>query len=89
MLMGVSGDEVDPFEFHNLYTGSLNTWKFYCFMEDFIEWLDFVDIGRLCRAIVMCPRQFYVYVRQFWSNVRLFFVGTIYFIVYIGINIPV
>jgi hypothetical protein len=22
--MGVSGDEVDPFEFHNLYTGSLN-----------------------------------------------------------------
>jgi hypothetical protein len=27
LLMGVSGDEVDPFEFHNLYTGSLNTWN--------------------------------------------------------------
>ena len=25
LLMGVSGDEQDPFEFHHLYTGSLNT----------------------------------------------------------------
>ena len=40
LLMGVSGDELDPFEYHNLYTGSLNTWRFYCYMEDFIEWLD-------------------------------------------------
>jgi hypothetical protein len=39
LLMGISGDEADPFEFHNLYVGSLNTWRFYTFMEDFIQWL--------------------------------------------------
>ena len=41
LLMGISGDENDPFEFHRTYyEGGTNTWRFYCFMRDFIEWLD-------------------------------------------------
>ena len=40
LLMGISGDSQDPFEFHKLITeGGTDLWRFYCFMEDFIEWL--------------------------------------------------
>ena len=40
LLMGISGDERDPFEFHRMYSqGGTNQWRFFCFMEDFIEWL--------------------------------------------------
>ena len=39
LLMGISGDELNPFEYHELYIGSLNTYRFYCYMEDFIDWL--------------------------------------------------
>ena len=40
LIMGVSGDSQDPFEFHQQFSeGGTNLWRFFCFMEDFIEWL--------------------------------------------------
>ena len=41
LLMGISGDAQDPFEFHQMFSeGGTDLWSFFCFMEDFIEWLD-------------------------------------------------
>ena len=41
LLMGISGDAQDPFEFHQMFSeGGTDLWRFFCFMEDFIEWLD-------------------------------------------------
>ncbi|KAL7554075.1 hypothetical protein ACHAWF_017474 [Thalassiosira exigua] len=41
LSMGISGDERDPSEFHRLYTeGGTDLWRFPCFVEDFVEWLD-------------------------------------------------
>ena len=38
-LIGISRDEVDPFEYHELYIGVLYIYHFYCYMENFINWL--------------------------------------------------
>ena len=47
LLMGISGDPVDPFEFHQQFSeGGTNLWRFFCFMEDFIEWLALNRPGR-------------------------------------------
>lgn len=35
ILMEISGDARDPFEYHN--QGGTDQWRFFCFMEDFIE----------------------------------------------------
>jgi hypothetical protein len=41
LLMGISGDDQDPFEFHKLYTeGGTDTWRFFTYLEEFIDWLD-------------------------------------------------
>ena len=41
LLMGIYGDEQDPFEFHQMFSeGGTDLWPFYCFMEEFFEWLD-------------------------------------------------
>lgn len=41
LLMGIGGDENDPFEFHQTFTrGGTNTWRFYNYMSDFIDWLN-------------------------------------------------
>ena len=41
LIMGISGDEQDPFEFHQMFShGGTDTWRFYCFMREFIDWLD-------------------------------------------------
>lgn len=40
LLMGISGDDIDPFEFHQQFSeGGTDLWRFYCFMRDFIDWL--------------------------------------------------
>jgi len=40
LLMGISGDQQDPFEFHQTFSeGGTNQYRFFCFMEDFIAWL--------------------------------------------------
>lgn len=47
LLMGISGDEVDPFEFHQQFSsGGTGLWRFYCFMRDFIDWLTTNRPGR-------------------------------------------
>ena len=39
--MGISGDERDPFEFHQMFSeGGTDLWRFFSYMEDFIAWLD-------------------------------------------------
>ncbi len=39
--MGVCGDATDPFEFHQQFThGGTGLWRFYCYMRNFIEFLD-------------------------------------------------
>ena len=41
LLMGISGHQQDPFEFHQLFSeGGTDQCRFFCFMEDFIGWLD-------------------------------------------------
>jgi len=41
LLMGVSGDDQDPFEFHQMFSeGGTDLYRFYRFMEAFIDWLD-------------------------------------------------
>ncbi|KAL7526315.1 hypothetical protein ACHAXR_001422 [Thalassiosira sp. AJA248-18] len=42
LLMGISGDQQDPFEFHQLFSegGGTDLWRFFRYMEDFIAWLD-------------------------------------------------
>ena len=41
LLMGISGDAQDPFEFHQMFSeGGTDLFRFYSFMEDFIDWLD-------------------------------------------------
>ena len=38
--MGISGDEQDPFEFHQMFSeGGTDLPRFYNFMEEFIQWL--------------------------------------------------
>lgn len=47
LLMGISGDDIDPFEFHQSFTeGGTNLWRFYCYMDEFIKWLDVNRPGR-------------------------------------------
>ena len=41
LLMGISDDQQDPFEFHQLFLeGGTDQYRFFCFMEDFIGWMD-------------------------------------------------
>ena len=41
LLMGISGDEQDPFEFHQMFSeGGTDLVRFYGYMEDFIAWLN-------------------------------------------------
>lgn len=41
LLMGISGDQQDPFEFHRMFAeGGTDLTRFYTYMEEFIEWLD-------------------------------------------------
>jgi hypothetical protein len=41
LIMGICGDEADPFEFHQQFArGGTGLWQFYCYMHDFIEFLD-------------------------------------------------
>ena len=47
LLMGISGDDDDPFEFHQQFSeGGTTLWRFYSFMVDFIDWLDVNRPGR-------------------------------------------
>ena len=40
LLMGISGDIQDPFEFHQMFSeGGTDLYRFYTFMEEFIDWL--------------------------------------------------
>jgi hypothetical protein len=44
LIMGICGDENDPFEIHQQFThGGTGLWRFYCFMRDFI---DFLNVNR-------------------------------------------
>ncbi|EJK52676.1 hypothetical protein THAOC_28026 [Thalassiosira oceanica] len=40
LLLGVSGDDQNPFAFHRTHVGGVNTYRFYLYMRDFIGWLD-------------------------------------------------
>ena len=40
LLMAISGDDIHPFSFHQIYTeGGTDLWRFYNFLRDFIDWL--------------------------------------------------
>lgn len=41
LIMGICGDENDPFEFHQQFDkGGTGLYRFYCYMRDFIEYLN-------------------------------------------------
>jgi len=49
LIMGISGDEQNPFEFSKQYSsGGNNCWQFYNYMAAFIEWLNTNRPGRAC-----------------------------------------
>ena len=48
LLMGISGDEQNHFEFRRQYLGGTSLWRFYCFMTKFVEYLSTDYEGRSC-----------------------------------------
>jgi hypothetical protein len=48
LIMGICGDATNLFEFHQQFThGGTGLWRFYCYMRNFIEFLDVNCPGNL------------------------------------------